>query len=79
MNLLQRNKEMLYINFKVGGWVGRLDMISVTWLGDLLHFGQFFKACGNNKFPKSPIFLGNFYKDVKIFHFSIEIIFGQLL
>ena len=24
-------------------------------------------------------FLGNFYKDVKIFHFSSEIIFGQLI
>ena len=28
---------------------------------------------------KSPTFLGNFCKDVKINHFSSEIIFGQLL
>ena len=29
--------------------------------------------------PKSPTFLGNFCKVVKIYHFSSEIIFGQLL
>ena len=28
--------------------------------------------------PKSPTFLGNFCKGVKIFHFSSEILFGQL-
>ena len=28
---------------------------------------------------KSPTFIGNFGKGVKICHFSIEIIFGQLL
>ena len=52
---------------------------SVTRLGDLLDFGQLFIACGKNKFPKSPTFLGNFRKGVKIYHFSSEIIFGQLL
>ena len=29
--------------------------------------------------PKSPTFLGNICKRVKIHHFSSEIIFGQLL
>ena len=29
--------------------------------------------------PKSPTFVGNFCKGVKINHFSSEIIFGQLL
>ena len=29
--------------------------------------------------PKSPTFLGNFYKSVKIYHFSSKIIVGQLL
>ena len=52
---------------------------SVTRLGDLPDFGQLFKAFLNNYLPKSPTFLGNFYKGVKIFHFSGEIIFGQLL
>ena len=28
--------------------------------------------------PKSPTFLGKFCKGVKIYHFSSEIIFGQL-
>ena len=52
---------------------------SVTRYGDLLDFGQVFKAFGNNYLPKSPIFLGIFCKGVKIYHFSSEIIFGQLL
>ena len=50
---------------------------SVTRLGDLLHFGQLFKA--TIILPKLLTFLGNFCKGVKIFHFSTEIIFGQLL
>ena len=29
---------------------------SVTRLGDLLHFGQLFKACGNNYYPNRPHF-----------------------
>ena len=51
--------------------------ISVTRLGDLLHFGQLFKACDNNYFAKIAHILAIF-KGVKIFHFSREIIFGQL-
>ena len=41
--------------------------------------GQRFKACGNNYFDQITHILGNFWKGVKIFHFSSEIIFGQLL
>ena len=41
--------------------------------------GQFFKALATINLPKSPTFLGNFCKGVKIYHFSSEIIFGQLL
>ena len=44
----------------------------VTWLGHLLHFGNFFKAFGNNHF-------GNLCKVVEICHFLSEIIFGQPL
>ena len=54
-------------------------MISVTRLGDFLHFGQPFQAGGNNYLPKSPTLLGNFCKGVKLIHISSEIIFGQLL
>ena len=53
--------------------------INVTRLGNLLHFGQLFKALGTIILPKSPTFLGNFCKGVKIFNFSSEITFGQLL
>ena len=52
---------------------------SVTRLGDLLHFGQLFKACGNNYFALIVHILGNLCKVVKIFHFACEIVFGQLL
>ena len=52
-------------------------MDSVTRLGDLLDFGHFSKAFATIILPKSPTFLGNFCKGVKIFNFSCEIIFGQ--
>ena len=39
---------------------------SVTRLGNLLDFGQLFKAFDNNNLPKSPTFLGNFCKAIKI-------------
>ena len=51
-------------------------MSSVTRLGDLL---DFLKPLATIYLPKSPTFLGNFYEDVKIYHFSCKIIFGQLL
>ena len=41
--------------------------------------GNFLKPLATIKLPKSPTFLGNFCKGVKIYHFSSEIIFGQLL
>ena len=52
---------------------------SVTRLGDLLHFGQLFKARGNNNLTQIAHILGNFCKGIEIFNFSCEIIFGQLL
>ena len=52
---------------------------SVTRLGDLLDFGQPFKALATINLPKSPTFLGNFCKGVKIIHFYSEINFRQLL
>ena len=52
--------------------------LSVTRLGDLLDFGQGFKALAKFNLPKSPTFLGNFCKGVKIYCFSCEIIIGQL-
>ena len=51
---------------------------SVTRLDDLFHFGQLFKACGNNYFAQIAHILDNFCKGFKNFHFSSEIIFGQL-
>ena len=41
--------------------------------------GNFLKPLATINLPKSPTFLGNFCKGVKIYNFSSEIIFGQLL
>ena len=41
-------------------------------------FGNFLKPLAPINLPKSLTFLGNFSKGVKIYHFSYEIIFGQL-
>ena len=41
--------------------------------------GNFSKPVGTIILPKLPTFLGNFCKGIKIFHYAIEIIFGQLL
>ena len=40
---------------------------------------NFLKPFATINLPKSPTFLGNFCKGVKIYHFSSKIIFGQLL
>ena len=41
--------------------------------------GNFLKPLAPINLPKSSTFLGNFCKVVKIYHFSREIILGQLL
>ena len=50
----------------------------MTRLGDLWTLGNFLKTLAAINLPKSHIFLGKFCRGVKIFHFSREIIFGQL-
>ena len=49
---------------------------SVTRLADLLHFGQLFKACGNNYFAQIAHIFRE-VKGVKILHFSSEIFLGN--
>ena len=51
----------------------------MTRYGDLLDFGQLLKPLTTINLPKSPTFLGNFCKGVKIFNFSSEIFLEQLL
>ena len=41
--------------------------------------GNFLKPLATTNLPKSPTFLGIFWKGVKFYHFSSEIIFRQLL
>ena len=56
-------------------------MLSVVWQDWAIYWtlGNFLKPVTTINLPKSPTFLGNFCKGVEIFHFSREIIFGQLL
>ena len=63
----------------LSGAIVRLSALSVTGYGDLLDFGHLFKPLATINLPKLTTFLGNFCKGVKIFNFSSEIIFGQLL
>ena len=67
-------KKPTYTSFKMSA-----TYRSVTRLGDILDFGQFLKPLAAINLPKSSTFSGTFCKDVKIYHFSSEIIFGQLL
>ena len=48
-------------------------MGSVTRLGDLLHSGKLFKACGNNYFAQIAHILGNFVKVLKSFIFIVKL------
>ena len=41
--------------------------------------GKFLKPLATINLPNSPNFLGNYCKGIKIYHFSSEIIIGQLL
>ena len=52
----------------------------VVWPDWAIYYtlGNFLKPLATANLPKSPL-LGNFSKGVKIYHFSSEIIFGQLL
>ena len=51
---------------------------SLTKLAVYLTLGNFSKPLATINLPKSPTFSGNFCTGVKIYHFSSEIIFGQL-
>ena len=48
-------------------------------LNSVTRLGKFLKPLAIINLPKSPTFGGNFCKGLKIYHFSSEIIFGQLL
>ena len=51
----------------------------MTRFGDFWTLGNFLKPLASINLHKSPTFLSKFCKGVKIFHFSSEIILGQLL
>ena len=65
------------INFPIGPAHGT-DAVWPDW-AIFFNFRQLFKAFGNNLFAQISHILRHFFKGVKIFNFSSEIIFGQLL
>ena len=50
---------------------------SVTRLGDILHFGQLFKACGNNYFAQIAHILAIFVKVSKSYVFLVKSFLGN--
>ena len=57
-----------------------LGSIQCDQIGRFFNFGQLFKAFGKNYFPQISHILRQFFcKGVRIYRFSSEIIFGQLL
>ena len=57
-----------------------MSRTSVTRLGELLHFGQLFKASGNNYFAQFAYILGNFLVKVsKSLIFLVKSFLGNFL
>ena len=56
----------------------KTSYLGTVW-PDLATLGNFSKPLAAINLPKSPTFIGNFCKGVKIFNFSNEVIFGELL
>ena len=52
---------------------------SVTRLDNLLHFGQLFKACGNNYFAQIAHILGNIVKLLKNFIFLVKLFWATFI
>jgi len=77
--------QMLIINIMLvsGPAIGIvLQVVILPVSSDLAIYwtlGNFLKPLATINLPKSPTFLGNFCKGVKIYHFSSEISFGLLL
>ena len=72
---LPQSINIIYsIIFSVNMTIEQCDQI-----GRFIGLGQLFKAFATINLHKSPTFLGIFCKGVKIYHFSSEIIFRQLL
>ena len=60
-------------------WVRKVGRHQCDHIWRFNGLGMFLKHLVTINLPKSPPFLGNFCKGVKIYYFSSEIIFGQLL
>ena len=59
--------------------IGLFNIGSVTRLGDLFDFGQVLKPLATINLSKSPTFIGNFCKGVKIYHFLVKSFLGNFL
>ena len=72
--LLATDKQIKRSNKDIFDWWAVWPDWAIYWT-----LGNFLKPLATINLPKSPTFSGNFCKGVKIYHFSSEIIFGQLL
>ena len=72
--LLEDMSQLKPLIAKVGYCDAVLPDFAMYWT-----LGNFSKPVATISLPKPPTFLGNFCKGVKMFHFSSELIFGQLL
>ena len=84
----QRESKKYLIKKLVEIWffcqLSRLELkcyIAAVWPDWAIYWtlGNFLRPLATINLPKSPTFLGNFCKGDKIYNFSSEIIFGQLL
>ena len=69
----RNERECIIIIEQQIGWPVGPDL-AIFWT-----LGKFLKPLATINLPKSPTFFGNFCKGVKIYQFSMEIIFGQPL
>ena len=65
--------SLAYSLARMDGHANQCDQI-----GRFIALWAIFKACGNNYLAQIILIIGKFYKGVKIFNFSCEIIFGRL-
>ena len=76
--LCSKSESEFHLENKSNNKSFEVDSSQCDQIGQFLHFGQPFKAGGNNNFTQITCIVRHFCKGVKIIHFCGEIIFGQL-
>ena len=79
ITLLKATKKFWTFLFMSTGLIVAIEMDHLTVWPDWAIYWTLGKFLATINLPKYHTFLGNFWEGVKIYHFSSEIIFGQLL